>query len=266
MTFHDLHHGDAPLVLPNAWDVGSALAFIDAGFEAVGTTSFGVGATAGQPDGDRASKDSTVALVHAIRGLPVYVTADIEDGYADDPDTVAGFVADLGAAGINIEDSREGALIDPERHAAKIAAINSRTPEVFVNARVDNYWFGEDATLAAVLERAATYIQAGADGIFIPFVPGALAPEDLARITAELPVPLNILVPPDLTLDDLAELGIRRISTGSLPYRAAVDAGVAVATAVRDNQLPTPATPYAVAQALLEKYAPLLTSPLGSGG
>jgi len=260
MTFHDLHHADTPLVLPNAWDVGSAIAFLDAGFEAIGTTSFGVGATVGQPDGDRASKSATVALVHALHRLPVHVSADIEDGYDDDPNTVSDFVAGLGVAGINIEDSRQGALIPAERHAAKIAAIKSRAPQVFINARIDNYWFGEDATPTAVLERAAAYVEAGADGIFIPFVPGALEPEDLSGIAADVPVPVNVLVAPDLTLDVLARLGIRRISTGSLPYRAAVDAAVAVATAVRDNTLSAPATPYSVAQERLEKYAPLLTS------
>ena len=260
MTFHDLHTADTPLVLPNAWDVGSAIAFLDAGFEAVGTTSFGVSASTGRPDGDRASKNATVALVEALQGLPVYVSADVEDGYADDPDAVSDFVAGLGVAGINIEDSRESTLITAERHAAKIAAIKSRTPELFVNARIDNYWFGQDATPSAVLERAAAYVEAGTDGIFIPFIPGAIAPEDLAGITAEVPVPVNVLVAPDLTVIELARLGIRRISTGSLPYRAAVDAAVAVATAVRDNGLAAPATPYAVAQERLEKYAPLLTS------
>ena len=203
MTFHDLHHADAPLVLPNAWDVGSAIAFLDAGFEAIGTTSFGVSAAGGRPDGDGASKDATVALVHALQGLPAYVTADVEDGFADDPDTVAEFVAGLGVAGINIEDSADGALTPADRHAAKVAAIKSRTPEVFINARVDNYWFGEDATITAVLERAATYVEAGADGIFIPFVPGAVSPEDLATITSDVPVPVNVLVDPNLTLTEL---------------------------------------------------------------
>jgi 2-methylisocitrate lyase-like PEP mutase family enzyme len=260
MTFHELHHGDTPLVLPNAWDVGSAIAFLDAGFEAIGTTSFGVSASGGRPDGNRASKDATGALVHALQGLPVYVTADVEDGHSDDSDAVSDFVAGLGVAGINIEDSIDAALIPAERHAAKITAIKSRTPEMFVNARVDNYWFGQDATLTAVLERAAMYVEAGADGIFIPFIPGAMSHEELARITAELPVPVNVLVSPDLTLSELAQLGVRRVSTGSLPYRAAVDAAVAVATAVRDDGHPLPATSYQVAQQQLAKYAPHLTA------
>jgi 2-methylisocitrate lyase-like PEP mutase family enzyme len=258
MTFHDLHHADTPLVLPNAWDVGSAMAFLEAGFEAIGTTSFGVSAAGGRPDGDGASKDGTVALVHALQGLPVHVTADVEDGHDDDPDSVAEFVAGLGVAGINIEDSKDAALIPAELHADKIAAIKSRSPEVFVNARVDNYWFGQEATLPSVLERAAMYVTAGADGIFIPFTPGALAPEDLATICSEVPVPLNVLVDPNLTLSELTRLGVRRVSTGSLPYRAAVDAAVAVAASVRDDGHPSPATPYQVAQEQLAKYAPLL--------
>ena len=134
MTFHDLHEGDTPLLLPNAWDVASAAAFVDSGFPAVGTTSFGVGAAAGHADGARASRDATLALVHALIGLPAYVSADIEDGYADAPEEVAAYVAELGAAGINIEDSTDEALIDPATHAAKIAAIRDRNPGVFINA------------------------------------------------------------------------------------------------------------------------------------
>ena len=254
MSFAELHHGDTPLLLPNAWDVASAVAFAEAGFPAVGTTSFGVGAAAGHADGARASRDATAALVHALAALPAYVSADIEDGYADDPDQVAAYVAELGAAGINIEDSTGETLVDPANHAAKIAAIRRRSPEVFVNARIDNYWLGQDATVAAVLRRADAYTAAGADGIFVP---GATDPADLRALTAAIPLPVNVLVVPDLTLAELAELGVRRVSTGSLPYRAAVDAAVGVATAVRDGDRPVSATPYPQAQQRLVRFAQL---------
>lgn len=252
MTFHDLHHGDIPLLLPNAWDVASAITFADAGFPAIGTTSFGVGATAGHPDGARASRDATAALVHALTGLPAYVSADIEDGYADDPTEVAAYVADLGAAGINIEDSTDEALIEPAAHAAKITAIKHQNPDVFVNARIDNYWLGQDATVEAVLSRAELYVAAGADGIFVP---GATDPTDLRALTAAIPVPVNVLVVPNLSLEDLAGLGIRRVSTGSLPYRAALDAALDVATAVRDGRHPVAATPYPQVQQRLLDHA-----------
>jgi 2-methylisocitrate lyase-like PEP mutase family enzyme len=109
-------------------------------------------------------------------------------------------------------------LITPDRHAAKIAAVKRRASEVFVNARIDNYWLGEDAVVPAVLERAAVYVAAGADGIFIP---GVTAPVDLEALAAQIPVPVNVLVVPGLTVSDLARLGIRRVSAGSLQYRAA---------------------------------------------
>src|SRR5689334_7954327 len=88
MTFADLHRGDAPLLLPNAWDVASALAFVDAGFEAIGTTSFGVASTSGHPDGTRATADANRALARALTPLPCFVSLDIEDGYSDDPAAV----------------------------------------------------------------------------------------------------------------------------------------------------------------------------------
>ncbi len=251
MTFHDLHHADTPLLLPNAWDVASAVAFADAGFPAVGTTSFGVGATAGHPDGAGASRDATVALAHALKTLPAYVSADVEDGYSNDPAEVAAFVAELGVAGINIEDSTDGKLIDPAAHAAKIAAVKQRSPDIFVNARIDNYWFQEEATVDAVVRRAEVYAAAGADGVFVP---GATDPTELRALTEAIPLPVNVLVIPDFTLTDLAAMGIRRVSTGSLPYRAAIDAAVGVATAVRDGNRPVTATPYHEAQRSLTRF------------
>lgn len=243
-TFLELHHADAPLLLPNAWDVGSALAFVAAGFFAVGTTSFGVAASAGQPDGGRSSRTATAALVAQLVRLPVHITADIEDGYSDDPDEVADFVAELaarGVAGVNIEDSTAGHLVDPAAFAGKVAAIKRRAPGVFVNARVDNIWFAEQATVDAVLLRAAEYAGAGADGIFVP---GLAAPADIRRITAGIGLPVNVLAHPSLTVAELGELGIRRVSSGSLPYRAAVDAAVNIATALRDGERVPSATSY----------------------
>lgn len=255
MTFADLHHGPRPLVLPNAWDVASALAFADAGFLAVGTTSFGVSAALGTPDAGRTSRRATEELVHRLRALPAYLTADIEDGYGDDPAAVAEFVAslaDAGLAGVNIEDSTFGELIEPAAHAAKVAAIKAAAPGVFVNARVETYWLGRDATVEATLDRARAYVDAGADGIFVP---AATEPAVLERLAGVLPLPLNVLAVPGLTVGQLGDLGVRRISTGSLPYRAAIDAAVTVATAVRDEGDVPSATPYPEAQARLERFA-----------
>lgn len=252
MTFHELHHGDRPLLLPNAWDVGSAIAFAAAGFPAVGTTSFGVNAASGRPDAEGASREATIALVERITALPVYISADIEDGFSDDPGEVAALVASLGVAGVNLEDSAGGRLVDPAIPAAKIAAIRRSAPDVFVNARVDSYWFHEEATVSAVAERAARYADAGADGIFVP---GAADAATIEQLAAAIPLPLNVLVVPGLSLDRLGELGVRRVSTGSLPYRVAIDAAVDVATAVRDGREPPTAISYAEAQQRLVDFA-----------
>jgi 2-methylisocitrate lyase-like PEP mutase family enzyme len=136
-------------------------------------------------------------------------------------------------------------------HAAKVTAVKRRCPDLFVNVRVDNFWIGEDATVGAVLGRAAQYAAAGADGVFVP---GVNSPDVLRELAAGTGVPLNVLVIPALSLGDLAKLGVRRVSTGSLPYRAALLTATGVATAVRDG-LPVPAAaPYPDLQARLVRY------------
>ncbi|MFL4477898.1 isocitrate lyase/phosphoenolpyruvate mutase family protein [Paeniglutamicibacter sp. ORCA_105] len=253
-TFHELHHQDAPLLLPNAWDVGSALSFAAAGYPAVGTTSFGIAASAGMPDGYGVSKSATLALAAQLVRLPLHVTTDIEDGYSEDPTEVAEFVAELailGVAGINLEDSRDGHLVDPATVAAKIAAIRQRSPGVFINARVDNFWFSEQATVDAVLLRATAYADAGADGIFAP---GVVAADDIRGITAGIGLPVNVLAHHTLGVAELGKLGVRRVSSGSLPYRAAVDAAVESVNALRDGMPIPAATPYREMQARLEAF------------
>ncbi len=248
-----------PLLLPNAWDVGSALTFATAGFPAVGTTSFGIAASAGLPDGGRSSKALTAALAAQLCRLPVHITADIEDGYSDDRAEVADLVARLasvGVAGVNLEDSTDGHLVDPAAFAGKVAAVKRRSPAIFLNARVDNIWFGEEATVDAVLHRAGVYADAGADGIFVP---GLVVPEDIRAITAGIGLPVNLLAHPTLSVAELGDLGVRRVSSGSLPYRAAVDAAVNVATALRDGKQAPAATPYWEMQARLVAFSQRLT-------
>jgi 2-methylisocitrate lyase-like PEP mutase family enzyme len=252
VSFADLHRQDLPLLLPNAWDVPSALAFVAAGFEAVGTTSFGVASSLGRPDGARATRDANVALARALSTLDCLVSVDIEDGYADDPAEVAGYVAALPVAGVNIEDSTAERLVPPEAYAAKVAAVKQRCPGVFVNSRVDTFWLGQDATVESTVDRAARYVAAGADGIFVP---GAADPDLLRELAAAIPVPLNVLAIPGRSLAELAALGVRRVSTGSLPYRAAMAAATDVALAVRDGRAVRDAVPYPDLQARLVAFA-----------
>src|SRR5690606_15942055 len=111
------HAGPEPLVLPNAWDVGSALALAEAGFTAIGTTSLGVAASHGLPDATGATLTETVELARRLARLPIPVTVDIEYGLGRDPVELASKLSDLGVAGINIEDGRPDGLANPSDQA-----------------------------------------------------------------------------------------------------------------------------------------------------
>jgi 2-methylisocitrate lyase-like PEP mutase family enzyme len=251
VSFLELHHDSVPFVLPNAWDVPSALAYLEDGFSAVGTTSFGVSSSSGHSDGGRATRDANIVLAAQLAALPCYVSVDVEDGYSDDADAVADYVEQLSVAGINIEDSTAEKLVDPATAAAKIAAIKHRDPDLFINARVDTYWLNQDAHPATTIERALRYVEAGADGIFVPL---ANDRAELAEIASRIPRPINTLPVPGLTLNELGELGVARVSTGSLPYSAGLHAAAAAARAVRDGDPLPSSTPYPDLQARLVDY------------
>ncbi|MEV0680731.1 isocitrate lyase/phosphoenolpyruvate mutase family protein [Actinosynnema sp. NPDC050436] len=226
-SFHRLHDGPEPLVLPNAWDFASGAALVDAGFTAIGTTSLGVAAVNGLPDAAGAAREETLALVRKLVRLPTLVTVDVEAGFGD-VRGLAAELADLGVAGVNIEDGRGTGLADPAEHAESVRAFKETAPHLFVNARVDTHWLSVDR--GSTVRRALRHVDAGADGIFVP---GLVDPGDIAEVVAAVPVPLN--VPAQRDVRELAELGVRRISTGSLLFRAALRTTVATARAVRDG-------------------------------
>ncbi|MCL7495566.1 MULTISPECIES: isocitrate lyase/phosphoenolpyruvate mutase family protein [Streptomyces] len=246
--FHALHHADQPLLLPNAWDVVSAAALAGAGYAAIGTTSLGVAAAHGYPDGRGLAevRDATLALALRLNGrLPCPYTVDVEGGFGGGPGQVGDLAAELaeaGAAGLNLEDGLPGGegLQDPVRQAELISAVKERAPGLFLNARIDTHWLTDSPPpLSVALERAETYLAAGADGIFVP---GVTADEDVSVLVAEIPAPLNILFAPGQhTVSRLAELGVRRISTGSLLFRTAVQATLAAADAIRTGRRPADA-------------------------
>lgn len=224
-TFARLHQRGAPLFLPNAWDYASAAALIEAGYGAIGTTSLGVAAAAGKPDAVGATREETLALTRRLGRLQVLLTVDIEYGFSDDPDEVSGVaheLCNLGAVGINLEDGRPDATLSAiELHCAKIAAVKSQTPELFVNARTDAFWLAPahaPPPIGEALRRSSAYIAAGADGIYIP---GAADAGIVATLSNQIAAPLNVLYTPgEHTFADLAKAGAGRVSTGSLLIRA----------------------------------------------
>ncbi|MEB3366218.1 isocitrate lyase/PEP mutase family protein [Saccharopolyspora mangrovi] len=225
MDFHALHVTGAPLLLPNAWDFTSAAALAEAGFAAIGTTSLGVAAVHGVPDGSGATKGETLDLAKKIVGLPVPVTVDLEAGFGLSPAEIGEFaaeLADLGVAGINVEDE----LCDPQLHEQRITEIRDRAPELFVNARADTHWLSPDPSLPDALERARRYAGAGASGVFVP---GISAENDVRALVEAVDVPVNVLYKPGQSIEELAAWGVHRISTGSLLYRAALNAAITTA-------------------------------------
>ncbi len=235
-TFRRLHAGPDLLILPNAWDAGSARIIETLGAPAVATTSAGVCWSHGYADGHHLPVDFLITTVREItRVISIPLTCDFEGGYADDPATVGENVAriiDAGAVGINIEDGREAA----DLLAAKIAAVRKAADRagvpLFINARTDVYLkrlVEPEAMVETVLARAALYREAGADGLFAA---GVVLPGDIATIAAGCGLPLNVMARRGLPKGpELQALGARRVSSATGLGRAALAALTAATTA-----------------------------------
>ncbi len=229
-AFSALHIPGNPLILYNIWDAGSTVAVAKAGAKAIATGSYGVAGAHGISDGEKLQLDiaiATLSEVLAVTDLPV--TIDMEAGYGSDPAAVGVSVqraADAGAAGINIEDkdpvSRTLFSISDASARIKAAAATG----VFVNARADLFILTppaehDAAKVDAMIERAKAYADAGANGLFAPFL---LKPALIERLCAGSPLPVNILMSegcPDHKT--LADLGVARISHGHGPWAAAMN-------------------------------------------
>lgn len=227
--FRALHAKGRLLVLPNAWDVASARIAEDAGAEAIATSSAAVAWAHGYADGEHLPKARLLQLVaDIVRLAKVPVSADSEGGYSTDVAEVANFVVSLakaGAVGINLEDGALPPALLVEKIKAIKQACASEGVDVYVNARTDVYLktlVPADRALEETLARGKLYAQAGADGFFVPWVGGIDA---IARIAATIDLPLNALtfkaLPPVVALKDA---GVRRLSAGAGPARAAYGA------------------------------------------
>jgi len=222
--FLALHRGDI-LVLPNAWDAASARVFELAGARAIATTSAGVAAALGRPDGERVRRDDMLdALRRIVAAVDVPVSADIEAGYgttvAEVCATVAG-VIDAGAVSVNLEDEVRDAADLVERIGAVRELARAKGVPLFVNARTD-VWLRRGGDPRAHLDdgiaRLRAYAAAGADGVFAP---GLADPDTVARVAAAVDRPLNILAGPGVPpARELARLGVARVTVGSGAMRA----------------------------------------------
>ncbi|WP_338693145.1 isocitrate lyase/phosphoenolpyruvate mutase family protein [Streptomyces sp. Q6] len=224
--FRALHTPARPLALANVWDVAGARLVEDAGAAAIATTSAGVAWSLGRPDGDALSREDAMAAVTRIAAaVTVPVTADIESGYGDDLAAVAGTVRQVvaaGAVGVNIEDGTRPPAELAARLTAARAAADAQGTDLFLNARVDTYLFGlgeERDRLKETLERALRYVDAGADGVFVP---GVVDRDTIAALADGIPVPLNVMAGPGApSVAELGALGVARVSLGAGVAQAA---------------------------------------------
>ncbi|WAL95414.1 isocitrate lyase/PEP mutase family protein [Streptomyces sp. Je 1-369] len=262
--FRALHRAGAPLLLPNAWDHASAAALSAAGFRAVGTTSLGVAAAAGLPDGTGATRAETVRLARGLTRLDALISVDVEGGFSDEPGDVAALAAELaeaGAVGINIEDGRaDGTLRDTGHQVEILAAVREAVEgRLFVNARTDTYWLrGAGKAASETGERLEAYRGAGADGVFVPGLGDLRVIAELTSASGD--TPLNVLHAPDgPSMPELAEAGVGRVSCGSLLFRAALGAAVTAARSVADGAGSLPSAEdvpsYAETQALADGFS-----------
>ncbi|MER7682374.1 isocitrate lyase/phosphoenolpyruvate mutase family protein [Streptomyces sp. NPDC096934] len=229
--FMALHTRDGGLVMPNAWDGLSALILADAGFEAIATSSAAIAATLGRFDGrhavGREEHLGHARLLGRLTGLPV--NGDFEDGYGDTPEDVAATVeaaVQSGLAGIGVEDTTG----DPGRPIRDFdeavdrvrSAVGASRGRIVVTGRTDNFIQGRP-DLDDTIRRLTAFAEVGADVVYAPFPPDRDAL--VAIVTAVAPTPVNVLVSPAdnvLTVAELQEAGVKRISLGPLLYTHAM--------------------------------------------
>ncbi|MEE1772091.1 isocitrate lyase/phosphoenolpyruvate mutase family protein [Streptomyces sp. JV185] len=236
-----LHHGrtpDDPLVVPGPWDAASARVFADAGFPTLATPSAGVAASLGYEDGATPAAEMFAAVARIVRAVPasVPVSADIEAGYGLAPEELVERLLGTGAVGCNLEDSADGALVDAQRQADRLAQVRAVAGDaLFINARVDTYVRGvPDGTdlETETVRRALLYVAAGADCVYPIMAP----PQALPALAAAVPAPLNTFAGPDGPPPRrLGELGATRITFGPGLQRRAMAAVREIADELRKN-------------------------------
>ena len=261
--FRALHERDQPFVVPNPWDAGSARLLDAAGFAALATTSAGAAAAAALPDG-HLGLDGTVANVAAIvAATDLPVSADLETGYGDDPAEAARAIraaAAAGAVGGSIEDRRSDGTLLPldlsiERVRAAVDAARALPHDFVVTARCEELLgTARTVALATAIARLQAYQEAGAD---VLYAPGLSSAAQIRAVVAAVDRPVNVVMGlggSTLSVAELGELGVRRISVGSALARLAYGALIRSSEEIAGPGTFTfaaEAVPYATLQQLL---------------
>ena len=240
--FLALHQSGSPLLMPNAWDVGSARLFASVGCEAIASTSGGFAASRGRLDGAMTRDEVLAHCGDLAAGVQIPVSADLENCFADDPEGVAATIAaakEYGLAGGSVEDftrDRDTPIYElaqaAERVRAAAEAAHAGPVRFVLTARAENYLHGKK-DLSDTIARLQAYQEAGADVLFAPRV---VEPAELRRLLADIDVPLSVLVTPNApSVPELAEFGVSRISVGGAIAVASYGFAVAAVKQLRDE-------------------------------
>jgi 2-methylisocitrate lyase-like PEP mutase family enzyme len=244
VRFRELHEGSGAFIIPNPWDVGSARLLVALGFEALATTSSGYAFSVGKLD-HGISRDEMIAHAAAIvAATDVPVSADLENGFGDEPEVVATTVrmaAAAGLAGCSIEDStnRPGDPIYELDHAvdrirAAVEAARGLSIPFTLTARAENYLHGR-RDLADTVRRLVAFQEAGAD---VLYAPGMTDLTEIATLVRSVDRPVNVLAGMQgvhFTLAELSAIGVKRISVGGALSRVALAACIRAAREMRDR-------------------------------
>src|SRR6202158_583170 len=231
--FAELHVKGAPVVLFNAWDAGSAKSIVAAGAQAIATSSWSVAEAQGYRDGEAIPIELAEQIIARIAAtIDVPVSVDFEGGYSEDDGELAANISrllELGVIGINFEDRvvKGSGLYNIDRQARRLVAIRRAAEQkgvvLFINARTDLFLGqGRDPaqSVGEALDRAKAYAGAGASGFFIP---GLANDALIGRICEGVPLPVNVMVMDGVPSNDrLSELGVSRISYGTIHYISAM--------------------------------------------
>jgi 2-methylisocitrate lyase-like PEP mutase family enzyme len=243
-VFYELHKRDQAFIIPNPWDVGTARILAHLGFEALATTSAGYAFSVGKRDGTigRNEMMAHVAAISSASELPV--SADLENGFGDSPESVAETIRVAAASGLvggSIEDASrhgEGGVYEFARAVDRVRAATEAVRELpfrfTLTARAENYLVGKP-DLKDTIKRLQAYQEAGAD---VLYAPGLTSRDDIASVVNAVDRPVNVLMGLQgvrLSLAALSAIGVKRISVGSSLSRAALGAFLSAAREIREH-------------------------------
>ncbi|MCS3531954.1 isocitrate lyase/phosphoenolpyruvate mutase family protein [Chryseobacterium sp. JUb7] len=224
-TFKELHKNEEPLLLGNVWNPQSAKVYESLGYKALATSSSAVAHSLGYEDGENMTFGEYLYIVERIlKSVSIPLTVDLEGGYGENAEEIVSNIsklAEVGAVGINIEDSTfidgireiENAEVFAEKLKSIIVKLKEKNIDIFINLRTDPFLLGLENPVGETLQRIKLFEETGIDGIFVPCI---TSENDIETIVNSTKIPVNVMAMPELPdFNTLKKLGVKRISSGN---------------------------------------------------